>query len=149
MSRVVQVTAPSRLHFGLWSLAGAGGRQFGGAGAMIEQPGLQLKATFATERMGQQGAATAPSLLAKRATEFAHQWSTFHHRRASDFRVEIEASPPEHVGLGTGTQLGLAVAAGLSALCDLPAQTPQELALSVGRGLRSAVGTYGFAMGGL
>ena len=34
-------------------------------------------------------------------------------------------------------------------LRDLPSQSPQELALSVGRGLRSAVGTYGFVFGGL
>jgi beta-ribofuranosylaminobenzene 5'-phosphate synthase len=34
-------------------------------------------------------------------------------------------------------------------LGHLPAQSPQKLALSVGRGLRSAVGTYGFAFGGL
>src|SRR5262249_44809242 len=41
------------------------------------------------------------------------------------------------------------VAGGLNAFCGLPSQTPQELALSVGRGLRSAVGTYGFVFGGL
>ena len=42
MSRLVHVTAPSRLHFGLWSLAAARGRQFGGVGAMIDKPGLRL-----------------------------------------------------------------------------------------------------------
>src|SRR5213076_1599219 len=64
-------------------------------------------------------------------------------------RIHISASIPEHAGLGSGTQVALSIAAGLSALCGLPSQTPQELALSVSRGLRSAVGTYGFVFGGL
>jgi beta-RFAP synthase len=51
--------------------------------------------------------------------------------------------------LGVGTQLALSVAAGLSAFCGLPASAPQELARSVGRGRRSAIGTYGFVYGGL
>jgi len=63
--------------------------------------------------------------------------------------VEVRESIPQHAGMGSGTQLALAIAAGLSAFCALPSQTPQELALSVGRGLRSAVGTYGFVFGGL
>jgi beta-RFAP synthase len=63
--------------------------------------------------------------------------------------IEIRSAIPSHAGLGSGTQLALAIAAGLSAFCNLPGQSPQELALSVGRGLRSAVGTYGFAFGGL
>src|SRR5439155_6189948 len=50
---------------------------------------------------------------------------------------------------GVGTQFALAVAAGLNAFFDLPSQGATELALSVGRGLRSAVGTYGFVFGGL
>jgi beta-RFAP synthase len=64
-------------------------------------------------------------------------------------RIEVTASPPEHVGLGVGTQLGLSVAAGLAAFVDRPQRSPLDLAASVGRGKRSAVGTYGFAHGGL
>ena len=40
--RSAVVTPPSRLHFGLWSLASPAGRQFGGVGAMVERPGLAL-----------------------------------------------------------------------------------------------------------
>jgi beta-RFAP synthase len=48
-----------------------------------------------------------------------------------------------------GTQLALSVAAGLNAWTGRPQPSPAELALSVGRGQRSAVGTYGFVAGGL
>jgi len=51
--------------------------------------------------------------------------------------------------LGFGTQLGLSVAAGLNAYLGLPQPPIWELAHSAGRGLRSAVGTHGFAHGGL
>jgi beta-RFAP synthase len=63
--------------------------------------------------------------------------------------VRVLAAPQEHIGLGTGTQLGLAVVAGLNAWLGGPTLAPIELALSAGRGLRSAVGTYGFVHGGL
>jgi beta-ribofuranosylaminobenzene 5'-phosphate synthase len=141
MSRSVHVTAPGRLHFGLWSLGGTPGRQFGGVGAMIEQPGVELRVEPA--------ASDAASPGSERALEFGRRWATYHGREAPACRIELKSVIPEHAGLGSGTQLALSVAAGLSAFCDLPAQTPQELALSVGRGLRSAVGTYGFAFGGL
>ncbi|HEV3137234.1 MAG TPA: hypothetical protein VGZ26_05005, partial [Pirellulales bacterium] len=64
-------------------------------------------------------------------------------------RIEVLSSPPEHVGLGTGTQLSLAVAAGLNAFLGRQPLEPAELAAWTGRGERSAIGTYGFAHGGL
>jgi len=53
------------------------------------------------------------------------------------------------VGLGVGTQLGLSVAAALNAFFGLPSANALELACSVGRGDRSAVGAHGFVLGGL
>lgn len=142
MPRTVHVAAPSRLHFGLWSLAGGTGRQYGGVGAMVEKPGLVLAI-----RPSRVLATTGP--LADRALQFCRRWAEFHRTDLPNCQIEIVAAPPEHAGLGTGTQLGLAVAAGLNAFVGLPSQSPAELALSVGRGLRSAVGTYGFVQGGL
>jgi len=159
MHPLVHVAAPSRLHFGLWSLGASGGRnategvpysarevrtvrQFGGVGAMIDRPGIRLSIIPAA-------ALAAIGPLAERALIFARRWAEFHACDPPRCSIRIDSAPPQHVGLGTGTQLALSVAAGLSALAGLPDQTPQELALSVGRGLRSAVGTYGFVMGGL
>lgn len=141
MARTVHVAAPSRLHFGLWSLGGAG-RQFGGVGVMVERPGLRLEFASATQF-------AARGALGARTATFARRWAEFHQLSLPACEIVVCAAPPEHVGLGTGTQLALAVAAGLNAWCGLPAQSPLELAISVGRGQRSAVGTYGFAHGGL
>jgi beta-RFAP synthase len=48
-----------------------------------------------------------------------------------------------------GTQLNLAVAAGLRRFLNLSAISLEEMSTSTGRGARSAVGTYGFERGGL
>src|SRR6185312_6329569 len=142
MSHVVHVTAPSRLHFGLWSLGGGHGRQFGGVGAMIERPELNLSIRPAEQL-------DAGGQHAVRAIAFARRWAEFHRLSPPRCRIDIHSTVPEHAGLGSGTQLALSVAAGLNAFSGLPSQSPQELALSVSRGLRSAVGTYGFVFGGL
>lgn len=141
MSRVVRVIAPSRLHFGLWSIGGEG-RQFGGVGAMIDPPALELSIEGTAELV-------STGAHARRTIEFARRWARFHGRDLPTCRIAVQKAIPEHAGLGSGTQHALSVAAGLNAFCGLPCQTPQELALSVGRGLRSAVGTYGFVFGGL
>lgn len=135
----IRIQAPSRLHFGLLSLAS--GRRFGGCGVMVEDPGLtvliqQAEAFFAVGEHSQ------------RVETFARSWAEFNGKETPHVRIEVEKSPPQHVGLGLGTQLALAVAAGLNAWCDLAPASAIDLAQSVGRGLRSAVGVYGFLSGG-
>lgn len=63
--------------------------------------------------------------------------------------VECLASPPAHAGLGSGTQLALAIARGVETLCGGPDVPSVDLARRTGRGRRSAVGIHGFALGGL
>jgi beta-RFAP synthase len=63
---------------------------------------------------------------------------------ADPHRVTVERCPPEHVGLGVGTALGLAVAKAIH-----PELSAVELAPVVGRGERSGVGLHGFDRGGL
>jgi beta-ribofuranosylaminobenzene 5'-phosphate synthase len=145
MPREVIVTAPSRLHFGLYALAAAPDsveRSYGGVGVMISEPGTVVR--FQRSRAFD---VTGP--LAERAVRFAKRWAEFYSQSLEGVQIEVVAAPPDHVGLGTGTQLGLAISAGLTALHGLPVPGPEELARSVGRGLRSAVGAYGFCMGGL
>lgn len=63
--------------------------------------------------------------------------------------IEVLAAPPLHTGLGVGTQLALAVSLALDAFDEREPCEIEELAIRVGRGVRSAVGTYGFQCGGL
>ena len=84
--------------------------------------------------------------MRERALAFAERFLGFHGRSAGA-RLTVHRSIPAHSGLGSGTQLGLAVARALAELHGLPAE-PAELARAVGRGRRSAIGTWTFALGG-
>ncbi|MBM4094486.1 MAG: GHMP kinase, partial [Planctomycetes bacterium] len=138
----VRVQAPARIHFGLLSFGDAG-RQYGGVGLMIEEPAVRLALCPASrfELAGE---------VIQRVAECVRRWSDAHHLASLPAcRLEVVAAPPEHVGLGSGTQLAYSVAAGLDALTGRGAPQPAELARTMGRGRRSAVGSYGFVLGGL
>lgn len=141
-ARTVLVTAPSRLHFGMLSFGHAEERQFGGVGAMIDSPGLRIEITPAAQL-----AAGGP--LAERALTFARRVADNLRVHNPACRLRILGAPAEHAGLGTGTQLALAVAAGLCRFFEVEQTSAAELARLAGRGERSAIGSYGFAQGGL
>ncbi len=131
--------APARLHFGVLDLGGRLGRHFGGLGAAIPCPSLLLEA-----RPGAGLTASGPD--AARAVEFARRFLAFH-GLPEGVRLIIHRAIPSHVGLGSGTQLGLAVARALAELYEIQADVV-ELATAVARGKRSAIGTWAFALGG-
>jgi beta-ribofuranosylaminobenzene 5'-phosphate synthase len=135
----VFVEAPARLHFGVLDLAGRLGRHFGGLGAAIPCPSLLLEA-------GHGAGLTASGPDAARAVEFARRFLAFH-GLPEGVRLIIHRAIPSHVGLGSGTQLGLAVGRALAELYEIQADVVQ-LATAVARGRRSAIGTWAFALGG-
>ncbi len=151
---MIRVRAPSRLHFGLLSLpstefwANLHGqevlppRRFGSVGLMVETPGVQL-ATQPAEAWSAEGP------LAERALAYARRFvQTLAPEVVRPQHLILEAVAPEHIGLGTGTQLGLAVAQALAEAFGLPGLNAVDLAQRVGRGVRSALGIHGFAQGG-
>lgn len=161
---MTRVRAPSRLHFGLLNVPTANtppdAKLFGGIGLMVTDPGVVVTATPAGE-----WSASGPS--AERALGFAKRFvesliragsvsdglrGCVAHASGSErapFRIEVERCPAEHIGLGVGTQLGLAVAKAVAVEVGLPHLTAVELAERVGRGARSGVGVHGFDGGGL
>lgn len=132
--------APARLHFGVLDLSGSRGRWFGGIGAAVEAPSLLLEAVPADT-------VSASGPEADRVAEFARR-SLAAHGLAAGVHVTVRRAIPGHCGLGSGTQLGLAVARAVAALYDLPGD-PLSLAAATGRGARSAIGTWAFAAGGV
>jgi beta-RFAP synthase len=141
----VRVVTPARLHFGLLSWSGGTSRRFGGVGLMIDEPRLELA-------MAAADAWSAHGPLAERALEIARRVSA--HLQAlgtpaPPARITILQAPRQHVGLGSGTQLSLAVARGLAALAGPAGPGLDALAAWTGRGARSGIGLHGHAQGGL
>jgi beta-RFAP synthase len=64
------------------------------------------------------------------------------------YAVKIEQTVPAHAGLGSGTQIALALAAAIRRLHDLPADLAGD-AIRLGRGGRSGIGIGVFDRGGL
>jgi beta-RFAP synthase len=62
--------------------------------------------------------------------------------------VRVLQTVPPHAGLGSGTQLALAVASGMRRLHNLPLDIEED-ALRLGRGARSGIGIGLFHQGGL
>jgi len=149
---MIMVQTASRLHFGLLSFTAdphwpnhlghetIPARRFGGVGLMVQLPGIDLRM-----RDAKNWSADGPS--AERALSFAHQMANTLERKGSPQEITIRRCASEHVGLGTGTQLALAVARGLSLAWDYHIQA-QDLCQRVGRAARSALGYHGFFHGG-
>jgi len=139
----VFVETPARLHFGLLDLRGSLGRLYGGIGAAAPGPTLLISACAAD-------ALDVRGEDAERAADFARRFLA-HHASAGGIggaRLRVHQTLPSHAGLGSGTQLALAVARALAELYGAGTAAP-ELARAVGRAQRSAIGTWTFAGGGL
>ncbi len=135
----VQVKTPARLHLGLIDMNGDLGRMFGGLGVGIDHPNVTVEAERA-EQFSVTGQET--DLVRQLAERF---FQAYHLQPTARLRV-VEAIPA-HVGLGSGTQLSLAVAVSLAKLFGVEATVPQ-LAVAMGRARRTAVGTTIFQQGG-
>lgn len=112
---------------------------------MVDRPGFVVRAALAPVDELRCGAwqGRVETLLAGLRT--SGEGSLF----TGPLRLEIEHAPPAHAGLGSGTQLGMAVAKVLSILSGEPGLDAVDLARRARRGLRSALGLYGFQDGGL
>lgn len=143
----VRVKTPARLHLGLLDINGDLGRLYGSIGVAIERPNVLLEA----ELLGEMSAPGAPAwevegLETERVATFA---SRFLERYPLPYRVRLRllAAIPAHVGLGSGTQLALAVGTALARLGGLRLSVP-EIALAVRRGVHSGIGIAAFQGGG-
>ncbi|MFM8580261.1 MAG: hypothetical protein ACKOFW_02035, partial [Planctomycetaceae bacterium] len=142
----VAVQTGARLHFGLLTQGHETGRRFGGLGLMLDQPGWSLSLAPAPVDTLLAPPAWHDRLVALLARIRQAQATPL---PMAGVTLQVVHAPPAHGGFGSGTQLGLAVAWGLSQLARESPPSVLELARRAGRGLRSALGIHGFALGGL
>jgi beta-RFAP synthase len=136
----VTITASARLHLGFLDLNGGLGRRFGGIGLSIGHPATRL--TISRARHPRIGGPERERV--QRHVEAMRDILGLNQA----YEVNIEEAIPAHVGLGSGTQLALAVATGMRRLHALPLDARGD-AVRLGRGGRSGIGVGLFEHGGL
>ena len=138
LRRGVQVEGPARLHLGFLDLGG-GDRRFGSVGLTLEEIACRVRAE----------PAPAQVVDGAQRERVEHYVRLLRERFGftEHFNVGVEQAIPEHAGLGSGTQLALAVGTAVSN--QLGARwSPQEIANVLARGNRSGIGIGAFEQGG-
>jgi beta-RFAP synthase len=124
---------------GFVDMSGDLGRRFGGLGLTLSGIQTRINVSRAPEFAGY-GHSSA------RAVEYARLLSGALALEGG-ICIEIEEAIPEHVGLGSGTQLALAVSAAVARLHEIDIGLSQ-LAVHLRRGIRSGIGVGAFESGG-
>ena len=142
----VSVCAAGRLHLGFLDPSGSLGRRFGSIGLAVE--GFQTEVVIAPAARDEWQADTPSGaaqldravVCVQRLREQCDRWSPL--------ALRLRSVVPSHAGLGSGTQLALAVGRAFARFHGLDVPTP-TLAAWLGRGQRSGIGIAGFDQGGL
>jgi len=145
MTVKVQVNCNSRLHMGFFDLNGNLGRKFGSIGLSLDAPAIELTA-YAAETLKISGAPDVPATVLTKVHDIAAMLIA--KLALKPVKIDIRQHIPEHAGLGSGTQMALAVGAALNQLFDLHLNA-QQIALLCKRGKRSGIGIAAFEQGGL
>jgi beta-RFAP synthase len=135
----MRVCAGARLHLGFLDLNGDLGRRFGSLGLAID--GFETRIEMrGSPRLSVAGA--EPERIAALVRRFAEA-----HRLPAEVEVTAASAIPAHAGLGSGTQLALAVARAFRGVHGL---APDMLADAgaLMRGARSGIGVALFERGG-
>jgi beta-ribofuranosylaminobenzene 5'-phosphate synthase len=136
----VTIHATARLHLGFIDLHGGLGRIYGSLGVSLEHPEWVLK--FRRIQKGLNISGEQPFRVKSLATQLVETLGYI-----KGLEIIVQESIPEHVGLGSGTQLALAMGTGITILHDVQMQ-PYTIASLLNRGTVSGVGTATFTEGG-
>jgi beta-RFAP synthase len=131
---------PARLHLGFLDPSGGSGRRFGSLGLPLSEPETVVTLSRSSETVvigpeSDRAAAHLATMTGRLGIRARH-------------RLVVEEAIPRHAGLGSGTQIALAVAAALRTLHGLPLDTDGDATL-LARGNRSGIGIASFVEGGV
>lgn len=130
---------PSRVHITLIDLNGSIGRVDGGVGLALKEPFIELRAKE-SDGIVVKGSAINFDRFRLSAENMAKVCKT-------GIEIEILSDYDSHIGLGSGTQISLAVGKAFSELYELNLTT-RQIAEIMGRGGTSGIGVAVFEYGG-
>lgn len=136
----VEVITSARLHMGFFDLSGSKTSTYGSLGMSIDAPCTHIELTE-----------NDITLIDTKSSEnvvkiVENIVNSFNIKQ--NFSLKIHQSIPAHTGLGSGTQLALAIGAGLNQLFHLNLSIAQ-IAKQAKRGKRSGIGIAAFEQGGV
>lgn len=132
--------APARLHMGFIDLSGSLGRHFGSIGVALNEINTTLS-------LGYADTLTVSSHAPKRALSCIKELCA-NLNVADKLQLDLHSNIPEHIGLGSGTQMAIAIGMALNAFYDLGLSV-RDIAALTDRGARSGIGIAIFEQGGL
>ena len=135
----IKITAPARLHLGFVGLEGQSAKTHGALGLAIDQPATVLEAHHYPKWK-------VSGIALKKTVKYMNTVKAIFALRQPIYIKSIQ-SIPEHIGLGSGTQLALSVATVCMQLNDHDV-SPEKISGLLGRGVRSGIGTAAFSKGG-
>ena len=135
----VRIRTGSRLHFGLLDTV----RPFGGVGVMTTNPETEVIVSSADEFHCTGRFRPRIEAIVKKVGQRMGL------TELPACRGEVVNAAPSHCGLGSGTQLSLAIAEGICCRQECEVDQPTLAFELAGRGRRSVVGTHGYWQGGL
>jgi len=125
---------------GFIDLSASLGRKFGSIGVALNEINTTVSVSYADKLC-------VTGIDSERALKCVQQLSQL--LNVSDkIHLEIKSLIPEHVGLGSGTQMSLAIGMALNTYYDLNLQV-RDIAVLTSRGARSGIGIATFEQGGL
>lgn len=138
-NKTVKVIAPARLHLGFVDMHGGMGRSFGSLGLCLDELFTHIVATASPDVIIQGPSSSRASVYAGKILEYLGE--------KQGVKMIIKQAIPEHAGLGSGTQLSLAVGTAIANIYGKVLST-RKIAEIMDRGARSGIGVGAFSMGG-
>ncbi len=142
----VRITTPCRIHLSLIDENGYTGRVDGGIGLMLDKPNVMFEATNSAKEFKIEAHhyyRESIDVINEKASRIFKLFKI----NNKNFHFKLKQYYPSHVGLGSKTQLSLAIATAIAKLKKLDV-SHKTLTNIMGRGGTSGIGWRGFKTGG-
>lgn len=142
----IRITTPCRIHLSLIDENGYTGRVDGGIGLMVDRPNVVFEASNSANEFAiecHKYFKESVEVINEKASKVFKAFNI----NNKNFHFNLKRYYPSHVGLGSKTQLSLAIATAISKLKNMNTSIA-ELTKLVERGGTSGIGWKGFETGG-
>ena len=143
----IRITTPCRIHLSLIDENGYTGRVDGGIGLMLDRPNVVFEASNNAEEFKIEAHKYYRESIEVINEQASKIFKAFNINN-KNFHFNLKRYYPSHVGLGSKTQLSLAIAKAITKLKGINDLGIEELTKLVERGGTSGIGWRGFDKGG-